>query len=473
MEKKTAGISKWGLVALVVSSSIGSGVFGITSDLASAAAPGPAIISWVIVGIGILALVLSLNHLGEKRPDLDGGIFGYAKASFGELGGFISGWGYWLSAWLGNVAFATMMMSAIGEFFPLFKGGQNIPSILFASMFIWGLTFLVNNGIESASFINMIVTICKLVPLFLFIVFMIVAFKLNVFTADFWGNVSDNLMNGAKNEASIWLQIKGCLMVMMWVFVGIEGASVLANRAKKRSDAQQATIIGLLCLLFIYILASLLPYGVLSQSELASISQPAMANILKGVVGSWGAMLINIGLIISIIGSWLSWTMLPAETTMLMAKDGLLPKFWGKTNSKKAPTYSLVLTAALTNLFLLTFLFTDYAYQFAYSLCTAAILICYLLVGIYQVQFSFQQKNHKQMIIGGIAVVFELMGITLAGFSYVFLCSIAYLPGFYFYWKACQETNHQISTKEKIMIGLISSGAILSIILLVSGIITI
>ncbi|EOH92521.1 arginine-ornithine antiporter [Enterococcus villorum] len=473
MEKKTAGISKWGLVALVVSSSIGSGVFGITSDLASAAAPGPAIISWVIVGIGILALVLSLNHLGEKRPDLDGGIFGYAKASFGELGGFISGWGYWLSAWLGNVAFATMMMSAIGEFFPLFKGGQNIPSILFASMFIWGLTFLVNNGIESASFINMIVTICKLVPLFLFIVFMIVAFKLNVFTADFWGNVSDNLMNGAKNEASIWLQIKGCLMVMMWVFVGIEGASVLANRAKKRSDAQQATIIGLLCLLFIYILASLLPYGVLSQSELASISQPAMANILKGVVGSWGAMLINIGLIISIIGSWLSWTMLPAETTMLMAKDGLLPKFWGKTNSKKAPTYSLVLTAALTNLFLLTFLFTDYAYQFAYSLCTAAILICYLLVGIYQVQFSFQQKDHKQMIIGGIAVVFELMGITLAGFSYVLLCSIAYLPGFYFYWKACQETNHQISTKEKIMIGLMSSGAILSIILLVSGIITI
>ena len=71
MEKKSTGISKWGLVALVVSSSIGSGVFGITSDLASSAAPGPAILSWIIVGIGILALVLSLNHLGEKRPDLD------------------------------------------------------------------------------------------------------------------------------------------------------------------------------------------------------------------------------------------------------------------------------------------------------------------------------------------------------------------------------------------------------------------
>ncbi|MDQ8414552.1 arginine-ornithine antiporter [Enterococcus faecium] len=469
MEKKSTGISKWGLVALVVSSSIGSGVFGITSDLASSAAPGPAILSWIIVGIGILALVLSLNHLGEKRPDLDGGIFGYAEASFGKLGGFISGWGYWLSAWLGNVAFATMLMSAMGEFFPIFKGGQNVPSILFASIFIWGLTLLVNNGVEGASVINTIVTICKLVPLFLFLIFVFIAFKVNIFTADFWGNVSDNLVNETGQQGTIWLQIKGCLMVMMWVFVGIEGASVLANRAKKRSEAQQASIIGLLCLLFIYILASILPYGVLSQEELATISQPAMANILKGIVGNWGAALINIGLIISIIGSWLSWTMLPAETTMLMARDGLLPKGWGKTNKKNAPTYSLVVTAILTNLFLLTFLVTDYAYQFAYSLCTAAILICYLLVGIYQVQFSLKEGIKKQVVIGGIAVVFELMGIILAGFSYVLLCSIAYLPGFCFYWIACRETKHQITGKEKVMIGLICVAALLSIGLLAVG----
>ena len=112
MEKKR-GISKIGLIALVVSSSIGSGIFGITNDLAMSAAPGPAIIAWIIVGIGILALVLSLNNLGAKRPDLDGGIFGYAEAAFGKLGGFISGWGYWLSAWLGNVAFATMLMLSL------------------------------------------------------------------------------------------------------------------------------------------------------------------------------------------------------------------------------------------------------------------------------------------------------------------------------------------------------------------------
>ena len=84
-----------------------------------------------------------------------------------------------------NVAFATMLMSAMGEFFPIFKGGQNVPSILFASIFIWGLTLLVNNGVEGASVINTIVTICKLVPLFLFLIFVFIAFKVNIFTADF------------------------------------------------------------------------------------------------------------------------------------------------------------------------------------------------------------------------------------------------------------------------------------------------
>lgn len=469
MEKQQKGISKIGLIALVISSSIGSGVFGITSDLASSSAPGPAILAWIIVGIGILALVLSLNNLGAKRPDLDSGIFGYAEATFGKLGGFISGWGYWLCAWLGNVAFATILMIALGNFFPIFDGGQNIPSIIMGSIVIWTLTLLVSNGMESASFINIIVTICKLVPLLLFLIITGISFKAGIFTENFWGNVSSNLFQNTSNTASLLLQIKGCLMVMMWVFVGIEGASVLANRAEKRSDAQQATIIGLLGLLFIYIFASLLPYGVLTQNELATISQPAMANILKAIVGNWGAAFINIGLILSILGSWLSWTMLPAETVLLMARDGLLPKRWGSVNAKKAPIYSLILTAALANLFLLTLLVTDYAYQLAYSLATAAILICYLLVGVYQMKYSYEQKDTKQFIIGSIATLFQLFAIVLAGFSYVLMCSIAYIPGFYFYMKARKENGHTISTKEKITMSAISLVAVLAIVLIMTG----
>ncbi len=96
------GIGLTALVAMVVTSSIGAGVFALTSDLAIAASPGPVLLAWVIVGFGILMLSLSLNNLILKRPDLEG-IFAYAEEGFGQYAGFISGWGYWLSAWLGNV----------------------------------------------------------------------------------------------------------------------------------------------------------------------------------------------------------------------------------------------------------------------------------------------------------------------------------------------------------------------------------
>ena len=42
-------------------------------------------------------------------------------------------------------------------------------------------------------------------------------------------------------------------MVMLWVFVGIEGASVVGSRAKKQSDVGKATILGIFGLIIIYV----------------------------------------------------------------------------------------------------------------------------------------------------------------------------------------------------------------------------
>ena len=142
------GIGLVGLTALIVSSSIGTGIFGITSSVASSAAPGPAILAWLLTGFGFLMLVLSLNNLTEKRSDLKGGIFAYAGAGYGPLGEFISGWAYWLSAWLGNLAFATMLMSAIGTFIPVFKGGSNLPSIIVAIIFCWSFLCFIDNWLS-------------------------------------------------------------------------------------------------------------------------------------------------------------------------------------------------------------------------------------------------------------------------------------------------------------------------------------
>ena len=472
MDTQKKGIGKGELIALIVSSCIGTGIFGITSDVAAAAAPGPALLAWLFVAFGFLMLVLSLNNLSNKRPDLQGGIFAYAGEGFGPLGEFISGWSYWLSAWLGNIAFATMLMSSIGTFIPTFKGGQNVPSIIVAIIFCWLLTILVNNGVESATFVNMIGTICKIVPLIIFIIIMFVCFKGGMFTADFWGKVASNATKGA-TTGSVWTQMKGTLMTLIWVFIGIEGASVMAHRAKSRSEAEQASVISFILLVIIYVLISILPYGALTRAQLAGMGQPALGHVLEMTVGHWGAVLINVGLIISTIVSWLSWTMLPAETTMLVADDKAMPKAWGKVNSKNAPTTSLMITGVLQTIFLFSLLFTEKAYEFAYSLCAAAILFSYLFVGLYQMKLSSERKEWGQYTVGLLSALFMFACMFLAGWQEVLLVTISCIPGFCVYYAGCKENNHKFSKAELWTMGLILVLSVVAVVLVCNGTITI
>ncbi len=118
------------LTALVVGSIIGVGAFNLARDMAKGAGAGAIIIGWVITGIGMIALGLSFQNLTVKRPDLAGGIFSYAKAGFGTFLGFNSAWGYWLSAWLGNVAYGTLLFSSFGYFLSFFEGVQNVADFI-------------------------------------------------------------------------------------------------------------------------------------------------------------------------------------------------------------------------------------------------------------------------------------------------------------------------------------------------------
>ncbi|BDR60983.1 arginine-ornithine antiporter [Lactobacillus xylocopicola] len=471
-ETKEKGIALPALIALVVSSAIGSGIFDLPSTLAKAATPGAALLAWVITGIGILALALSLNNLVLNKPELTG-VSDYARAGFGDFAGFISGWGYWLSAWLGNVAFATMLMSSLGYFFPPLKSGNSIAAIIVASVISWALTILVTHGIESAAFINAIVTVTKMIPIFAFVVVAILNFKAGVFTSHFWVNLATNISGSITysnaTPAGIFDQVKGCMMVMMWVFVGIEGATTMAARAKKKSDAGRATIIGLISLLIIYVVVSILPYGYLPLSKLQTMRNPVLLYLFRDMTNSFGGAFIAIGLIISILGAWLSWTMLPVEATSQMAKQDLLPEWFGKLNKHGAPANSLWLTEVLIQLFLITLLFTNQAYNFAYSLCTSAIVVCYALVGAYQLKLGWQNKNFKTTLAGLIALVFEVMAIIFSGLQYLWLCTIAYVIGFVLYYRARKEKGHPISKLEWSLMIIICLLAIMAIIALVMG----
>lgn len=478
MEEKKKGIGLIGLIGMVISSCIGSGVFAITGQLAGVASPGAVLIAWLIVGVGFLALAFSLNNLTEKRSDLHG-IFSYADAGWGPLAGFISGWGYWLSAWLGNVAFATMMMSTIGYFYPAFLPGNTIPCIIIASIVMWALTYLVIRGVESAAFLNAIVMVCKVAAIAVTLIFGIFLFNAGIFTADFWGNVYDNAVAAgqygpdAAPLGGVGTQIFNCMIIMMWCFVGIEGASVVSSRAARKTDVGKATLIGFICLMLIYVGASVLPYGYMSSTEVAALDYPALVYVFSSMAPGWGGPFISIAIIISILGSWLSFTILPAETTSEMADYKLLPASWGKPNSHNAPSMSLLIVGACTQAFLIVLLFSADAYDFAFSMCTVAIVITWAFAAAYQAKWGVQNKNMVQAAIGFVAVAFQVIGVLFNGWSFLLLTCVGYIPGFFIYVKARKDYGNAITMGEKVCMGVVSALGVLSLVLLAMGVISI
>lgn len=104
---------------------IGGGIFSLPQNMAASADVGAVLIGWVITAVGMLTLAFVFQTLANRKPELDGGVYAYAKAGFGDYMGFSSAWGYWISAWLGNVGYFVLLFSTLGYFFPIF--GREIP----------------------------------------------------------------------------------------------------------------------------------------------------------------------------------------------------------------------------------------------------------------------------------------------------------------------------------------------------------
>lgn len=199
-----------------------------------------------------------------------------------------------------------------------------------------------------------------------------------------------------------------------------------------------------------------------------------MVYIFEEMVGQWGGSFISIGLLISILGAWLSWTMLPAETLGMMAEQGLLPKRFAKKNKHGVPTLALMTTACMVQGFMIVLIFAEKAYEFAYSLCTASIVVCYIIVAAYQIKYSWQNRSTKgnllQMWIGIAALTFQFVGITLAGLQYLFICLVVYVPGIILYALTLKtNTGRYLNRLEWSASILIVSGAVITVAMMLMG----
>ncbi|MCW1831206.1 basic amino acid/polyamine antiporter [Pantoea ananatis] len=439
MEKKL-GLSA--LTALVLSSMLGAGVFSLPQNMAAVAGPAALLIGWLITGAGIIFLSLAMLLLTRLKPELDGGIFTYARAGFGELTGFCSAWGYWLCAVIANVSYLVIVFSALSFFTDtpdriIFGNGNTWQAMLGASVLLWLVHWLVLRGVQTAASINLLATLGKLVPLLLFVVLAVLAFNYDRFHFDF---------SGLSLGVPLWEQVKQTMLITLWVFIGVEGAVVVSSRAKHKKDVGRATLLAVLAALLVYLLVTLLSLGIVPRAELAEMRNPSMAGLMTRLTGSWGNAIIVVGLIISVCGAYLSWTIMAAEVPFIAAQQGAFPRSIARQNTRNAPAASLWLTNGSIQVCLILIALTGADYNTLLTIASEMILVPYLLVGLYLIKVVKGQQKPWALAVGVGASLYGIWLLYASGPLHLFTSVVLYAPGILLFIFA-RRRGHEVALK--------------------------
>jgi arginine:ornithine antiporter/lysine permease len=465
------------LIAMVVGSMVGAGIFSLPQAFGRATGPLGALIAWAIAGSGMLTLAFVFQTLSRRKPDLDAGVYAYAKAGFGNYSGFLSAFGYWIGTCLGNTTYFVLIKSTLGAIIPAFGEGNTVPAVAVSSVILWTIHTLILRGVKEAATINTIATIAKIVPIIGFLILVLFHFNYATFAENFYGG-GDEISVGY-----IFGQVRATMLVTVFVFLGIEGASVYSRYARNRRDVGTATLVGFLGVLALLVLVTVLSYGILPRATLASLRNPSMAGVLQAAVGTWGAVFVSVGLIISVLGAYLAWSLLAAEVAYSASKTGTMPAFLAHENKNQVPSSALWLTNGMVQVFLILTLFASEAFTLALKMTSAMNLIPYFFCAAYALKIAARGETYERdpakdrrndLAIGGLATIYTAFLIWAGGLDFVLLSAVLYAPGTILYFLARREQQKTIFTPVEVgVFVVVVAGAVAGVISLATGYISI
>ncbi len=445
---------KLGLIALtllVVSAMFEGGTFNLPQNMAQSASLGAVLIAWVVSGLGIYFLARTFQVLSDVKPDLKSGIYMYSRSGFGKFAGFQIAWGYWLSSVFGNVGYGVLLMDALNYFFPpYFKGGNTWEAVLFASAMIWLMNWLVLRGVKGAAVLNVIGTIAKFIPILFVMVIVANSMKAGMWGSDFWGSLSANAL-ADKPLGGVFDQVRSTMLVTLWVYIGIEGAVVMSDRADEQT-VSRATLLGFVIATTLYVLVSVLPFGVMSQGELSALAPPSAAAILGTLLGKWAEYFVNAGVVVAILSSWLVWTILVAQLPWAGARDGTYPKVFAKTNENDTASVSLWVSSALMQAMMILVYFANNAWNVMLSITGVVILPAYIgstgylwkLMATGQYPATAKTSRATALVVSVMGTLYGLWLVYAAGLQFMIAGAVFFALGnLVFIWARKEQAPHE------------------------------
>src|ERR1700737_3110135 len=283
-EKLVRAVGLWGLVAMCINAVIGSGVFLLPSE--SYRLLGPFSL-WAPLIFALPVFILALcfaeaaSHFSEP-----GGAYLYARTAFGDFVGFETGWMNWLGRLTSLASLSNGFVVSLAWLYrPLGEGAWR-SAIIIGSILILGAIHLVGVRYGAASIY--VLTLGKVVPLVGFIIVALIMFRYNPIPASLH-------LPGPGTDWS------GAALFMLFAYAGFENLGVPAGEYENpRRDLPKALLIGLLAIAAIYVLVQL---GAMSALRDLSKSETPIADAAAALVGTWGAVVITVGALLSMAGT--------------------------------------------------------------------------------------------------------------------------------------------------------------------------
>ena len=411
------GMGFWQSWAMSVGVMVGSGIFLLPAVLAPYGSIS--LVGWLVTSSAVILLALILGRLARRAKGA-GGPYAYAREGFGDLVGFLIGWGYWLGVIFGVTAIAVAFAGYLGAMVPLL--GSTLAQALVAAAGIWAFTLVNLKGISEAAAIQLLLTILKLAPLLVIILL-----------APMAGSAA-NLPDFNPQQLPSGSAIAATALLTMWAFIGIEAAVVpSADVQDPERTLPKAIVSAALTVAGLYIAATLAVMLLVPAEQLAQSEAPFVDAALT--LGPWGAGLIGLGALISTAGALNGNIFLCGQMPMAMALDGLAPKRFGERNRGRAPGFALVISSVLSTL-LLVVNFTDGlvgAFTFLISMSTLSILAPYAVSALVELRVSWRSAKGWALIaiLTVVYIVLAAAGSGVRELALGLLLLLAGLPVYY------------------------------------------
>lgn len=334
MDKKEVGLKKeLGLLTptmLVIGTIIGAGVFfKPTAVYSNTGSAGLGLLAWFLGGLLTICSGLTVAELSASINET-GGMTIYIKKAYGNLFGFLTGWSQIIVFFPATIAALSIIFSTqVLNLFGLESTSTHMTISILVAVLVMGLNFI---SAKFGGIVQVVSTICKLIPLVLIVIFGLISKT----------DVTFSLFPMTTEGHPFLTSLGAGLIATLFAYDGwIQVGTIAGEMKRPDKDLPKAIIIGISTVMIVYIIVNIAYLSALTAGELSNTSTPA-ADVAQIIFGPIGGKIVTIGILISVFGTINGYSMTSMRVPYAMALENKLPfsKWFSKLGEKSRVPYN-------------------------------------------------------------------------------------------------------------------------------------